>query len=129
MNMTNSRRFWARLTVAVGGLAMLVGALDPLEGSLVILPGCGLVTLGTFLGQCERRERLDWVVILLLVAVGVAVLFGLSALGGFGGNSGRSMWWGLLLLPYPVGWVMGIASLIVRLVRWFRSRRPALPAH
>ena len=34
---------------------MLVGAIDPIEGSLLILPGSGLVALGTFLAQSERR--------------------------------------------------------------------------
>src|SRR5262245_36938510 len=28
----------------------------------------------------------------------------LSAIGGVGGNSGHSVWWALLLLPYLVGW-------------------------
>jgi hypothetical protein len=31
-----------------------------------------------------------------------------SFVGGFGGTSGRSMWWGLLILPYLAGWNMGI---------------------
>jgi hypothetical protein len=49
---------------------------------------------------------------LALIAVGVAALFGLSAIGGFGGPSGRSMWWGLLLLPYPIGWVIGLLGAV-----------------
>jgi len=87
---------------------MLVGALDPMEGSLVILPGSGLVALGTFLGQSERRLIAYRVWVFILIATGVGALWGLSMVGGFGGNSGRSMWWGVLILPYLIGWSMGI---------------------
>jgi hypothetical protein len=113
----NARKLWSRILIVVGSVAMLVGAVDPLEGSLIILPGCGLVTLGTFLGGSERRSRIDWIWILSLVAVGVGAMFALSALGGIGGRSGHSMWWGLLILPYPIGWVMGIVSLASRLIK------------
>jgi hypothetical protein len=125
MNSTTARSRWSRLLVIVGGIAMLVGALDPLEGSLVILPGSGLVTLGTLLGQTERALRAYWVLIFTLILVGVGAMFGLSAVGGIGGRSGHSMWWGLLILPYPVGWVMGIVSLLFRSVRSIRRPRAA----
>jgi hypothetical protein len=39
MNMINTRSFWSRLLVILGGLVMFVGALDPMEGSVVILLG------------------------------------------------------------------------------------------
>ena len=45
---TNTHATWSRILIPVGGLAMLVGAIDPMEGSLLILPGSGLVALGTF---------------------------------------------------------------------------------
>ena len=51
----SARRLWSRILFTVGGIAMLVGAIDPIEGSLLILPGSGLVALGTFLEQGERR--------------------------------------------------------------------------
>jgi len=41
----NTRTFWSRILGIVGGIAMLVGSLDPLEGSLLILPGSGLVSV------------------------------------------------------------------------------------
>jgi hypothetical protein len=104
---------WSRFLVVVGLVAMVIGALDPLEGALVILPGTGLVALGARLGNSRHRILLYWSFV--LVAVGVGALWGLSALGGFGGNSGRSNWWGLVLLPYPVGWIMGLLGAIRRL--------------
>lgn len=113
----NARKLWSRILVIVGSIAMLVGALDPMEGSLIILPGSGIVTLGTFLGNSGRGLLLYWIWIFILIAVGVGALFGLSAFGGIGGNSGHSIGWGILILPYPVGWIMGIVSLLFRLIR------------
>jgi|ERR1035441_501042 hypothetical protein len=103
----NARKLWSRILVIVGGIAMLVGALDPMEGSVVILPGSGLVVLGTFLGQHERRLITYRVWGFILIAIGVGALWGLSAIGGFGGTSGRSMWWGVLILPYLIWMVHG----------------------
>jgi hypothetical protein len=104
----------SRILLIVGLLAMVIGAVDPLEGSLVILPGTGLVALGAFLGYSRHRALLFEAFV--LVAIGVGALWGVSAIGGFGGNSGRSMWWALVLLPYPVGWIMGLVG-AVRSVR------------
>jgi len=58
----------------------------------------------------------------VLIAVGVGALFGLSALGGVGGRSGHSMWWLLTVLPYPVGWVMGLVGVLALVGRgWPRK--------
>lgn len=104
----NKRVLWSRILVIVGSIAMLVGAIDPMEGSLVILPGSGLLALGTYLGRHERRLIAYRVWVFILIAIGVGALWGLSAVGGFGGPSGRSIWWGVLILPYLIGWSVGI---------------------
>jgi hypothetical protein len=104
----NARKLWSRILITVGSIAMLVGALDPMEGSLVILAGSGLVALGTFLGRCERRLIAYRVWVFILIAIGVGAFWGLNSVGGFGGHSGRSIWWGVLILPYLIGWSMGI---------------------
>jgi hypothetical protein len=96
--------------VVIGSIALLAGALDPLEGSVAILIGSGLVALGTFLGHGERRLIRYRALVFLLIAIGVAALWGLSAVGGIGGKSGHSMWWGLLLLPYLIGYPMAIVG-------------------
>lgn len=106
----NGVRRWSHGLAILGLVAMVIGALDPLEGSFVILPGTGLVALGALLGNSRHRILLYWSFV--LVAVGVGALWGLSALGGLGGNSGRSNWWGLVLLPYPVGWILGLVGAI-----------------
>jgi len=111
---------WSRILAIVGLVLMLLGVLDPLEGSLVIVLGSGMVLLGAFLGKSRRRTLLLCGFILL--AVGVGVLWGMSALGGLGGDTGRSMWWGLTLLPYPVGWVICLVGAILRLIESFKGR-------
>lgn len=70
----------ARILVIVGLVAMVLGALDPLEGSILILPGIGLVVLGARRGDRRHRTLLLWS--LVLVAAGVGALAGLSAIGG-----------------------------------------------
>ena len=104
----NAGSLWSRILIMAGSIAMLVGALDPMEGSVVILPGSGLVALGMFLGQNERRLIAYRVWVFILIVIGVGAMWGLTSVGGFGGNSGRSMWWGVLILPYLIGWSMGI---------------------
>ena len=71
MKTYTSRSLWSRILIALGSLGMLVGAIDPMEGSLIILPGSLLVALGTFLGQCERRLIAYRVWIFILVAIGL----------------------------------------------------------
>lgn len=104
----------SRALVIIGLVAMLVGVLDPLEGSLLILAGTVLVAIGAALSRSPNRRTVY--AALALAAVGVGLLWAVSAIGGFGGNTGRSMWWALVLLPYPIGWVVGLIGAI-RLLR------------
>jgi purine-cytosine permease-like protein len=118
----NARRLWSRILTIIGGIAMLLGSLDPLEGSMLILPGSGMVALGMFLGRKHRRTILYWTWVFLLIGVGVGAMFVLSAFGGIGGKSGHSMWWGILILPYPAGWIMALAGAVAALVRFFAAK-------
>ena len=95
----------SRWLVIVGLVLMVIGVVDPMEGSVVILGGSILVAVGAF--PSRTRYRLP-VTALVLIALGVGALFGMSALGGVGGNTGRSIWWLLLCLPYPIGWILGL---------------------
>ena len=123
----NGRRLWSRILKVMGGIAMLFGTLDPLEGSLLILPGSGLVALGIYVGRKEGRRVLYWTWAFILIAAGVAAMYALSAVGGIGGKSGNSMWWGVLILPYPAGWLMALAGGIAGLVRFLKQR--SQPTH
>jgi hypothetical protein len=103
----------SRIFVIVGLTAMVIGVVDPLEGSLIILPGSGILALGAFLGRSRHRKLIYWS--FALVAAGVGAMFGLGAFGGLGGRNSLSYWWGFLILPYPVGWIMGIVGAVKRL--------------
>jgi hypothetical protein len=124
----NTRLLWSRILKVVGCVAMMVGTLDPLEGSVLILPGSGLVALGVYIGGKDHRTVLYWTWAFILIAVGVGAMFALSAVGGIGGRSGHSMWWGILLLPYPMGWLMALAGGVVGLVRHFKAKGQAANA-
>jgi len=99
---------WHYVLLVFGTLCMLVGAIDPLEGSIIILPGTAMVALEAFLGHSRQTRLLARAS--ALVGLGIAALFALSAFGGLGGTTGLSWWWGALLLPYPVGWFMGLVG-------------------
>jgi hypothetical protein len=103
-------RRWSRLLLWIGAAALVLGALDPLEGSVVIVVAAGILMVAAHLGHLQIRRWVDWGG--ALAALGVAVLWGLSAAGGFGGSSGRSYWWALLLVPYPLGWLLSLSGAI-----------------
>jgi len=106
---------WARIIYIIGVVALTIGIVDPLEGSVVILAGSALVALSTFL--IKDRHWKIFLASFIMILIGVIALFYLSSLGGFGGQSTLSWWWGTLILPYPVGWLLSIVLLIVRAVK------------
>jgi hypothetical protein len=99
---------WSNLVSVFGGVGLVVGSLDPMEGSALILPGSALLALGSYLGRQDRRILAYRIWSFILIALGVGALFGFSAFGGVGGSSGHSAWWALLILPYLVGWSLDI---------------------
>jgi hypothetical protein len=112
---------WSRVPIIAGLILMVIGAIDPLEGSVVILAGSLVAALGAFFGKIRRWKLL--VGAFVLIAVGVGVMFAMSARGGIGGSTGRSMWWLLIILPYPAGWVMGLTGAILSLKEFSKGSR------
>ena len=107
----------------IGLALMLIGALDPMEGSVVIFAGSVVAALGAWGGRTKRRYLQAGAAV--LIGTGVGLLFGMSALGGVGGTSGRSIWWVLLVIPYPVGWIVGLTGAVLNLRRLPRQTAPA----
>ena len=103
-----NRNPWHRRLLLTGVAVMVFGVLDPLEGSIAVVLGAVLTAVAAGLARSPYRRMPYWAAV--LVSIGVAALFLLSAAGGFGGESGRSVWWALAILPYPVGWVLAVAG-------------------
>jgi hypothetical protein len=89
----------------------ILGTLDPMEGSVLILVGALIIALMQYL---QKGKYWKWFVFFTaLIIFGVFFLFYLSSLGGFGGSSRLSIWCGLTIIPYPIGW-LGIVILLWR---------------
>jgi len=119
----SKRTVWSRVVCALGAAAMLVGLIDPLDLSLVILGGSALIALGLVLARSGRTLITLASIALALIAVGVVAMFFLTALGGVGGTSGRSGWWALVAAPYPLGLAVEFAAAVVWVVGIARHRR------
>lgn len=106
---------WTCVIFIIGVTAFIIGTIDPLEGSIAIALGSALIALST----CKTQDR-HWKIFtaaLILIVFGVIFMFYFSSLGGFGGESTLSWWWGILILPYPIGWLITVVLLISRLVK------------
>jgi hypothetical protein len=99
---------------------MVLSVVDPLEGAFVILAGSVFVTAGALLGKSEYWQLI--VLSFVLISLGVVALLVLSATGGIGGKSGHSIWWGLTILPYPIGWILGLVGIGIMLAEWRKGR-------
>jgi len=96
----------------IGIVAIIIGVIDPLEGSAAILAGSLLIALSSYFLK-DRYWKLFFVGF-IMIAIGVFFLFYFSSLGGFGGNSKLSWWFISLIIPYPIGWLLTIIILILR---------------
>lgn len=97
----------------VGVVLVLLGTLDPLEGSILILLGSGLLAFVTHFFPDPHAKLYRWAAV--LIAIGVVALWILSSLGGFGGESDLAWSLGLLILPYPIGWLILLVLFYIRL--------------
>ena len=84
-----------------------------LEGSVLVALGAGVLAWVSYLAKEPHFKY--YRVAAILIFIGVVALWILSAYGGFGGDTGRSDLWGLILLPYPAGWLMVLVLLFRRL--------------
>lgn len=102
-------------TLRIVGIAtLLVGVLDPMEGSVVIAAGGALLVWHAYL--INNRAKVLYLMAGAMIAFGVLSLFALSSIGGFGGTTGVSVWWGLLIVPYPAGWLLMMVLLVSNLL-------------
>jgi len=102
---------WNRHLYITGLVAFIVGALDPMEGSVVICAGAALLAFSAY--KLKDRHAKHFLIHFLLIATGVISLFVISDQGGLGPND-LSWWWGLFILPYPLAWLSLMVLLIIR---------------
>jgi len=76
---------WTRIIYIMGVVALIIGILDPLEGSVLILAGSVLLALSTYLTH-DRHWKI-FMSSAIMIVFGVVFLFYLSSKGGFGGDS------------------------------------------
>ncbi|MFN1836057.1 hypothetical protein AB2B38_012400 [Balneola sp. MJW-20] len=103
-----TKRSWSEIMIVGGFIAILVGAIDPMEGSLLILPGSAMIALGSYLQKPESGYKRFHLWMFILILIGVAALWGVSWYGGVGGEQGLSGWWAILFLPYLAGWTLSV---------------------
>ncbi|MEQ1797768.1 MAG: hypothetical protein ABL872_07440 [Lacibacter sp.] len=106
---------WKKVAFITGAVFMIAGAFDPLEGSAIIAAGSILVTISTNLSN-DKHHHL-FLTSMIMILFGVYFMFYFSLLGGFGGRSSLSKWWGLFIVPYPAGWLLSIVLLIIHVIK------------
>lgn len=111
---------WIRVVFVIGIVALIIGAVDPLEGSIVIAAGSASLAFATQFMK-DRHKNL-FLGFFIAIAIGVIAMFILSSLGGFGGTSTLGWWWGVFILPYPIGWFISITLLIIRSLK--KNKQP-----
>lgn len=107
------KKRWLQAGFILGVVLVLLGTLDPLEGSILILAGSILLAIVSHLFRDPQHKWYRTAAILILF--GVLALWILSTLGGFGGKSDLSYGWGVLILPYPIGWLLLLVLFYLRL--------------
>ena len=112
------RANWPRILYVAGLVALIVGAIDPLEGSIIIAAGSIMLAISTFMSQDIHRKL--FALLALCVCLGVITIWYVSSLGGF--DPATDWWWWVGIAPYPLGWIATIALI---LVRWFRQAKPS----
>lgn len=99
-----AREKWIQVLAIAGGLVVLVGGVDPLEGSILVLTGTALLAAAAMVAPCDGVVRRARAINLALTLVGFAAIWGMTAVGGVGESTGHSFWCALLGLPLVAGW-------------------------
>ena len=116
--LNTSKPRWTRTVYIIGVVASILGILDPMEGSVLLMAGAVLIAVSTYFSN-DRYWKV-FLATAIMQVVGVFFLFFFSSLGGF---PPLSWWWSILILPYPIGWLTLIVMLIVRAVKQKRERK------
>jgi hypothetical protein len=109
----NEKPKWIRYVFIIGVIATIAGAIDPLEGSIVIAAGSILLAISAYIGN-DRYFKI-FLIAAIFIIISVSAIWYVSSLGGF--DPKRDWWWTVVILPYPIGWLINIITLIIKAVR------------
>lgn len=99
-----TRERWGHALAIPGGLAVLVGGIDPLEGGIFLFAGTALLAAAAFIAPTDRAVQLARATNFALAAFGFGAVAVLSGAGGLGGSTGRPLAWAVLGLPLFAAW-------------------------
>ena len=117
---------WSKILVITGFVFFLIGTIDPLEGSPVIIFGSLLIAIGAYLYKSKYQLLLN--LSFLFLVIGVGILFWLSSLGGVGEGSNLSIYWLYACLPMPIGWLTCLVVTILKFKEGFKVPVTILPS-
>jgi hypothetical protein len=112
------RAKWTNVIFIVGIIALILGIIDPMEGSIVIAAGSIFIAISAFFSHDHYRKI--FLVTAIMITIGVLSMFYVSSLGGF--DPKHAWWWDVLILPYPVGWLISVITLITMAVKNLRAQ-------
>ena len=104
----------------LGLFSLFLGSLDPLEGSILIL--MGFIFISIFMKVTHNKFAKYFIFASSISGIGIFFMFYFSFLGGFFGNSTLNKWYLLLLLPYPLGWLLFIILLVTNFFESFKKK-------
>ena len=106
-----------RYAYITGIIALLLCAADPIEGSLLAASGAILLAMASHL-QKDRYSKI-FLASALMILFGVFSLWFVSSLGGF--DPKREWWWLVFIVPYPLGWIASVTTLIIKAIKKTRT--------
>lgn len=104
---------WIRYVFIAGVIATIAGAIDPMEGSVVIAAGSILLAISSYFRNDIYLKI--FLIAAIFIIIGVTAIWYVSSLGGF--DPKREWWWTVVILPYPIGWLINIITLIIKAVK------------
>ncbi len=97
----NTNALWKKRWFTIGIVLFVLGTLDPLELSpILLLGGCLMARMKYLTKEVYWKQ---YKIGAFLIAVGFISLHFFSYLGGFGPDN-LSWWWSIFTIPYPLGW-------------------------
>jgi len=104
---------WTRTLFTVGVIALFVGIFNPMGWYIIVTAGAVMITLAALAEQ--DRHRYIYLASTFLVIIGSLLIYYMSLLGSY--EVQGEWWWNLMVLPYPIGWIVIMAMLLIKLVQ------------